>query len=58
VTLARVREPGGLKTATWLEGLNDRRFGVSRINAITLFESRPTRQGHVYVALQHTRLLT
>jgi 2'-5' RNA ligase len=58
VTLARVRAPGGLRTAAWLEGLNDRRFGVSRVNAITLFESRPTRQGHLYVALQQTRLLT
>jgi 2'-5' RNA ligase len=58
VTLARVREAGGLRAATWLEGLSDRRFGVSRVNAITLFESRPSRQGHVYVALQRTRLRT
>jgi 2'-5' RNA ligase len=56
VTLARVREPGGLRTTAWLEGLSDRRFGVSSVNAITLFESRPSRQGHVHVALRRTRL--
>lgn len=49
VTLARVREPGGLGTATWLEGLSDRCFGVAPVNAITLFESRPSAQGHVHV---------
>jgi len=56
LTLARVREPGGLRTTAWLEGLSERRFGVSSVNAITLFESRPSRQGHVYVALRRTRL--
>jgi 2'-5' RNA ligase len=56
LTLARVREPGGLRTTAWLEGLSDRRFGVSSVNAITLFESRPSRQGHVYVALRRPRL--
>lgn len=56
VTLARVREPGGVRTATWLAGLTERRFGVSPANAITLFESRPSPQGHIYVALQRTPL--
>jgi 2'-5' RNA ligase len=56
VTLARVREPGGLRTATWLDGLTGLRFGASPVNAITLFESRPSPQGHVYVALQRTPL--
>lgn len=58
VTLARVREPGGLRTAAWLEGLTDRRFGVAPVNAITLFESRPSPRGHVYVVLRHTSLAT
>jgi len=57
ITLARVREPGGLRTATWLTGWTDRHFGVSPVNAITLFESRPSPQGHVYVALQRTPLI-
>lgn len=58
VTFARVREASGLRTATWLEGLTGRRFGASPVNAITLFESRPSPQGHVYVALQRTPLTT
>jgi 2'-5' RNA ligase len=57
VTLARVREPGGLRTSAWLEGLHDRHFGLSPVKAITLFESRPSRDGHEYVALQRTRLV-
>lgn len=57
LTLARIREPGGLRTATWLEGLRDLSFGVSPVKAITLFESRPSPQGHTYVALQHSRLM-
>jgi 2'-5' RNA ligase len=56
VTLARVREPGGLRTATWLAGLTDRRFGVAPVNAITLFESRPSPQGHLYIPVQRTPL--
>lgn len=56
VTLARVREPGGLRTAEWLSGVTGRRFGVSRVNAITLFESRPSSQGHVYVPVQRAPL--
>ncbi|MBI3047050.1 MAG: RNA 2',3'-cyclic phosphodiesterase [Acidobacteria bacterium] len=58
VTLARVREAGGLRAAQWLEGLGGRQFGRSRVNAITLFQSRPSPQGHVYVALQRTVLAT
>ena len=58
VTLARVREPGGLRAAAWLEGLTDCRFGPSPVNAITLFERRPSPQGHIYTALQRTPLAT
>ena len=56
VTLGRVREAGGLRPASWLEGLTDRPFGVSPVDAITLFESRPSPRGHVYRALQRTPL--
>lgn len=56
ITLARVRDPGGLQPAPWLEGVTGRRFGVSPVNAITLFESRPSSQGHVYVPVQRTPL--
>jgi 2'-5' RNA ligase len=56
VTMARVRDPDGLRPATWLDGLTGRRFGVSPLKAITLFESRPSRQGHVYVAWRRTGL--
>lgn len=56
VTLARVREPRGLRPVVWLEGLTARRFGIAPVNAITLFESRPSPRGHVYTALQRSRL--
>jgi 2'-5' RNA ligase len=56
VTLARVRDARGLRTAAWLDGLTDRVLGVSPVNAITLFESRPSPRGHLYVALQRTPL--
>jgi 2'-5' RNA ligase len=56
VTLARVRDAGGLRTSAWLDGLAATHFGISPVNAITLFESRSSRQGHVYVALQRTPL--
>jgi 2'-5' RNA ligase len=56
VTLARIRESHGLRPAAWLEGLTTRRFGISPVNAITLFESRPSPQGHVYIPVQRTPL--
>lgn len=56
VTLARVREPGELRLGPLLNGLVDRQFGTSPVGAITLFESRPSPDGHVYVPLQHTPL--
>lgn len=56
VTLARVREAAGLRPGPLLEGCADRRFGTSRVDAITLFQSRPSAQGQVYVPLRRRRL--
>jgi 2'-5' RNA ligase len=51
LTLARVREPAGLRTARLLEGLADRRIGAVRIDAITLFQSTLSPKGPAYTAL-------
>lgn len=56
VTLARVRDAAGLRSGPLLDGLTGRRFGAWPVNAITLFQSRPSPQGHVYVSLQRTAL--
>lgn len=56
VTLGRVREATGLRSGPLLDGLSTRRFGTSRVEAITLFQSRPSPQGHLYVPLQRTPL--
>ena len=56
VTLARVRDPRGLQTRALTDGFVDRPFGTSRVVAITLFHSRPSSQGAVYVPLQSTSL--
>ena len=56
VTLARVREHAGLRGRELLDGLADRSFGVSTVDAITLFQSRPSSRGSVYVPLQSTEL--
>ena len=51
LTLARVREPAGLRTARLLEGLTDRRLGTVRIDAITLFQSKLSPKGPAYTSL-------
>jgi 2'-5' RNA ligase len=56
LTLARVKEPGGLAKAALLEGLADRHFGRVHVDAITLFESRLSPKGPTYVSLQRTAL--
>lgn len=56
VTLARVREPAGLRSSVLFETLADRRFGTSRVEAITLFQSRTSSKGAVYTPLHRTRL--
>ena len=56
VTLARVREAAGLRSAALFETLSDRRFGTSRVEAITLFQSRTSPKGAVYTPLHRTPL--
>ena len=54
LTLARVREAGGLRSASLLEPVRDTMLGVTTVEAITLFESRLSPRGPTYVALQKT----
>lgn len=56
LTLGRVKEPGGLRTAALLDRLADHRFGVARVDAITLFESRLSPKGPTYVPVFRTPL--
>jgi len=51
LTLARVREPAGLRTVPLLEGLANRRVGTARIDAITLFQSKLSPKGPTYTPL-------
>jgi 2'-5' RNA ligase len=57
LTLARVREPDGLRAATLLEGLQTHQFGESTIDAITLFESRLSPKGPTYQPLVRATLV-
>ena len=57
LTLARVRDPAGLRAAALLDGLQTHAFGHSTIDAITLFESRLSPKGPTYVALARAALL-
>ena len=56
VTLARVREPAGLRTPALFEDVAAGRFGTTRVEAITLFRSRTSPKGAVYTPLNRTRL--
>jgi 2'-5' RNA ligase len=56
LTLARVREAGGLRSTALLAAVNDQVLGTSTVEAITLFESRLSPKGPAYVALQRTGL--
>lgn len=47
LTLARVRHPAGLRSASLLEGFETARFGTVRVEAVTLFESRVSPLGYV-----------
>jgi 2'-5' RNA ligase len=51
LTLARVREPAGLRTTRLLEGLMDHSIGTARIDAITLFQSKLSPKGPTYTPL-------
>jgi len=56
LTLARVREAHGLRARDLLDGAPRGPFGVTAVDAITLFESRLSSKGPAYVALQRTPL--
>ena len=56
LTLARVREAGGLRPAALLEATGEATLGTTTVEAITLFESRLSPKGPAYVALQRTSL--
>ena len=56
LTLARVREAAGLRSASLLAGLEDRSLGTTRIDAITLFQSLLSPKGSSYVPLLRTSL--
>lgn len=51
LTLARVREPAGLRSARLLDGLTDSSLGTVRIGAITLFHSKLSPKGPTYTPL-------
>jgi 2'-5' RNA ligase len=56
VTLARVKEPHGLRAQTLLAGLETVPLGVTRVEAVTLFESHQRGGGLHYVPLMKTAL--
>jgi 2'-5' RNA ligase len=57
LTLARVREAGGLRMASLLDGVSEMVLGVTPVDAITLFESRLSPKGPTYIALQRVELI-
>jgi 2'-5' RNA ligase len=56
LTLGRVREPAGLRSAALLTSVKDQVLGSVLVEAVTLFESRLSPTGPTYVALQRTAL--
>ena len=56
LTLARVREAGGLRSDALLDGLDGTLLGTTLVDAITLFESRLSPQGPHYRAIHRTPL--
>ena len=56
LTLARVKEPHGLRSTALLAGLEGVALGVTRVEAVTLFESRQSSGGLQYVPLMKTAL--
>jgi RNA 2',3'-cyclic 3'-phosphodiesterase len=51
LTLARVRDPAGLRSSRLVEGLVDRTIGTAHIDAITLFQSKLSPKGPTYLPL-------
>jgi len=56
LTLARVREAAGLRSTRLFDGLEQNSLGTTRIDAITLFESRLSPTGPTYVPMLRTSL--
>ena len=56
LTLARVREAGGLRSNLLLEGIDGTVLGTAPVDAITLFESRLSPRGPDYLAISRTSL--
>jgi RNA 2',3'-cyclic 3'-phosphodiesterase len=56
LTLARVRDAAGANAARLLDGVEREMVGTTRVDAITLFESRLSPRGSTYLALQRTPL--
>lgn len=56
ITLARVRDAGRLRARDFLDGLEDVSLGTTRVEAITLFQSRLSPKGPTYTALTRTPL--
>lgn len=56
VTLARVRDASGLRSAPLFEKVAQPRFGATPVEAITLFQSRTSPKGAAYTPLQRTSL--
>lgn len=56
LTLGRVREAAGLRTAVLLGGVGDASLGTVAIDAITLYESRLSPSGSRYLPLVRTGL--
>jgi 2'-5' RNA ligase len=55
LTLARIRDAAGLRTASLFDGLAPR-LGQTHVSAITLFQSKLSPKGPTYVVLQRTSL--
>jgi 2'-5' RNA ligase len=56
LTLGRVKNPAGLRPVPLLEGQESTVFGVVRVAAVTLFESRLSSSGPTYIALGRSEL--
>ena len=56
LTLARIRDAGGLRSPALCDTWSDVVLGTTRVEASTLFESRLSSTGPEYVALQRTPL--
>ena len=58
LTLGRVREARGLRSARLLDGFERRRLGTVHVDAVTLFQSRPGTGGSQYTPLTRCGLVS